>query len=100
MYGMAKMVRKQIYIQDRQERMLRRLAETRGVSQAEVVRQAIEGQAAGHSSAAGTNPIAWAQALDFIRSLREGSPSDRKTHRWSREDLYEDRLAGHDRDSD
>jgi hypothetical protein len=97
---MAKMVRKQIYIQDRQERLLRRIAETRGVSQAEVVRQAIEGQAAGPGSAAGTNPIAWAQALDFMRSLQERSASDRKLHRWSREELYEDRLSGHDRDPD
>jgi len=98
---MAKMVRKQIYIQDRQERLLRRIAETRGVSQAEVVRQAIEGQAAGRSSGAeGTNPNAWSQALDLMRSLHERTPSDQKPDGWSREDLYADRLNKHDRDPD
>ena len=97
---MGKMVRKQIYIQDRQERLLRRIAESRGVSQAEVVRQAIEGQTAGHSSAAGTNPNAWAQALDLMRSLHERTPSDQKTDGWSRGDLYADRLSKHGRDPD
>ena len=35
---MAKMVRKQIYIQERQNILLKRLAEARGVSEAEVIR--------------------------------------------------------------
>jgi len=98
--SVAKMVRKQIYIQDRQERLLRRIAETRGVSQAQVVREAIEGQAIGQGGASGTNPAAWARALDRMRSLHERAPSDQKPHRWSREDLYEDRLSRHDRDPD
>ncbi len=97
---MAKMVRKQIYIQDRQERLLRRIAETRGVSQAEVVRQAIEGQAAGQSHGGGTSPAAWEQALAFIRSLERQAPGDRERRRWSREELYRERLDKYDRDPD
>lgn len=97
---MAKMVRKQIYIQDRQERLLRRIAETRGVSQAEVVRQAIEGQAARQSRGTGPSPAAWEEALAFIRSLERRVPSDREHQRWSREELYRERLGKHDRDPD
>ncbi len=97
---MAKMVRKQIYIQDRQERLLRRIAETRGVSQAEVVRQAIEGQAAGERGTGEVNPVAWERALALIESLQKRSAADRRPQRWSREDLYEDRLISHDRDPD
>lgn len=39
---MAQMVRKQIYIQRRQQAILRRLARARGVSEAELIRQAID----------------------------------------------------------
>ena len=42
---MTHMVRKQIYISERQLALLRRLAVVRGVSEAEVVRQAIDREA-------------------------------------------------------
>jgi len=38
---MSQMMRKQIYIQKRQQARLRRLARARGVSEAEVIRQSI-----------------------------------------------------------
>ena len=44
---MSEMVRKQIYIHKRHEIYLQRLAQVRGVSQAEIIRQAIEHEAAG-----------------------------------------------------
>ena len=97
---MGKMVRKQVYIQDRQERLLRRIAESRGVSQAEVVRQAIEGQAIGQGRETETNPAAWEQALAFIETLHKRSAGEPRHQRWSREDLYADRLSGHDRNPD
>ena len=39
---MSQMMRKQIYIQKRQQVLLRRLARARGVSEAELIRQAID----------------------------------------------------------
>lgn len=44
---MSEMVRKQIYIHERHQLLLERLAQARGVSQAEVIRQAIEREVAG-----------------------------------------------------
>lgn len=44
---MARMVHKQIYIQERQGQLLRRISKARGVSEAEVIRQAIEREAIG-----------------------------------------------------
>jgi hypothetical protein len=41
------MVRKQFYIQKRQDVLLKRLSEARGLSEAEIIRQAIEREAAG-----------------------------------------------------
>ena len=38
----AEMVRKQIYIEERYERLLKRISKARGVSEAELIRQAIE----------------------------------------------------------
>ena len=43
----TQMVRKQIYIQKRQEALLKRLSQARGLSQAEIIRQAIEREVAG-----------------------------------------------------
>ena len=97
---MPKMVRKQIYIQERHDRLLRRIAERSGVSQAEVVRQAIEGQAAGDSGPGAPDPSAWEQAMAFMRSMARQEPGDRGPRRWSRDDLYEDRLSRHARDPD
>ncbi len=46
---MAEMVRKQIYIQERHERLLKRISKARGVSEAELIRQAIERETVGES---------------------------------------------------
>ena len=39
---MAEMVRKQIYIEGRHERLLKQISKARGVSEAELIREAIE----------------------------------------------------------
>ena len=44
---MARMVRKEIYIQEYQVQLLTRISKARGVSEAEVIRQAIEREAIG-----------------------------------------------------
>jgi len=43
---MSNMVRKQIYINRRQQALLKRLSEQRGISEAEIIRQAIDREAA------------------------------------------------------
>ena len=39
---MTQMIRKQIYIQKSQEERLKKVAETRGVSEAEIIRRALD----------------------------------------------------------
>ena len=90
---MAQMLRKQIYIEKRQQALLRRLAKKRGVSEAEIIRQAIEHEATRHSAPAlPLDHEAWEQALAFMRTRRalgaQGQP-----YRWRREDAYEERLS-------
>jgi len=89
---MPRMVRKQIYIEEQHDRQLRRIAESRGVSQAEIVRRAIEQEAFGSSPGVGPDASAWQSALAFMRALhREGSRM-RRRRRWERDELYEERL--------
>ena len=89
---MAQMIRKQIYIAETQQKLLTRLARLRGVSEAEVIRQAIEHEA----TRVQVQPVTPnAAALDEIiqaalarRDLGQvGEPL-----RWRRDDAYAERL--------
>ncbi len=93
---MAQMLRKQIYIAKRQQSQLKRLSKQRGVSEAEIIRQAIEREVlntvtrllSGDSS-----------ALDeFIRfGLSRRATKETTGRTWNRDDLYDDRLSRHGR---
>ncbi len=90
---MTQMLRKQIYIEKRQRALLKRLAKKRGVSEAEIIRQAIEHEATGQPAPAlPLDHEAWEQALAFMRARRklgvQGQP-----YRWRREDAYEERMS-------
>ena len=88
---MTQMLRKQIYIPKRQQVQLKRLAKARGVSEAEVIRQAIEREvlltaaqpAAGDRSA----------LEEFLRlgSSRRAT-ADTTGRTWTRDELYDERL--------
>lgn len=63
----TQMVRKQIYIQKRQEAILKRLSQERGVSQAELIRQAIEHEASNiPASMASPDRSAWQELVGFL----------------------------------
>ncbi len=86
------MVRKQIYLHRRQNLLLKRLAKQRGVSEAEVIRQALEHETERitpknrESEKALDEIITFARALRYRRELMEGEP-----YRWYREEIYRDR---------
>ena len=92
------MVRKQIYLEDRQEAHLKRVARARGVSEAAVIRAAIDRQVSGGARQPhGGDPAVWKKALKFMQSLpgspRRGGPA----RAWRREDAYAERLSRHGR---
>jgi hypothetical protein len=80
-------IRKQIYIESDQEILLKRLSNERGISEAEIIRQAIT-QHVLERRAPFRDPRAWAAERKFITGLIEQGPvAGERT--WRREDLYE-----------
>ena len=85
------MVRKQIYIQERHERLLKRISKARGVSEAELIRQAIERETVGEKLPLLTpDQSAWDKILRFAKRRKALRPSARP-YRWNRLDAYEER---------
>jgi hypothetical protein len=89
---MVPMVRKQIYIQRQQEAILKRLADLRGQSEAEVIRQAIDQQIGGATLPAALDAEAWEEAYEFMLDLQARGPLADQPRDWRREDLYEERM--------
>ena len=90
---MTDMVRKQIYITRRQQALLKQLSHQLGVSEATIIRQAIDREAAvGRNRLPASDERSWQDALHFMRSLRGRSHLFAEPYRWNREELYEDRM--------
>ena len=86
------MVRKQIYILKRHEALLKRLAKQRGLSEAEIIRQALERETqfpapAGREDKALEKLLAFADERN-ARFAGQGEPA-----KWQRDELYAGREA-------
>jgi len=97
---MAVMVRKQVYIEPRQEATLKQLAKARGISEAELIRRAIDQHIGGSQrSPLPPDPAAWEQAYQFMLALHARGPIAGRRRMWTREELYEERLNRYGRHS-
>jgi hypothetical protein len=89
-----RMVRKQIYIQPQQDEQLKRMAQQRDTSEAELIREAIEilldqQPSSRPNKALPPDEAAWHIILSFVDSRRaEGLPGE--SYKWEREDGYDD----------
>ena len=93
------MIRKQIYIDDSHQETIRRRAAARGVSEAEVIRQAIDAEGRTKSKDFPLDASAWNRALKLMRATKASGRSvgaSVKRH-WKRDEIYNDRLSRHDR---
>ncbi len=80
------MIRKQVYLDPRQEIQLKRLARELGVSEAALIRQSLD-QGLRVSTVSFRNPQAWALIKACIRRrMRNGPLVGKRT--WRRDDLY------------
>ena len=85
-------VRKQIYLDQRQNRLLKRLAEARGVSEAEVVRELIDWEAvAGAARPQPPSQAAWEAILKFSQQRAQAGKAG-EPYQWNRDEIYEERL--------
>ena len=88
------MIRKQVYLEERQDLVLKHRARQRGVTEAEIIREALDhaevgGNRAGHLS----DPAAGRKALSFMRSLTRRSRKAPAGRGWTRESLYDERIG-------
>lgn len=83
---MAEMIRKQVYIEPRQDRRLKALARELRVTEAELIREGIDRGLAGVAELR-PDPVAWKKVERYIRRrMREGTLKGKR--RWTREELY------------
>lgn len=86
------MIRKQIYLPRRQNQMLKRLAKQRGVSEAEVIRQALERETQIELPAQRDSKAALDEIIAFALSLRERPQIAADAPiQWDRDELYRER---------
>ena len=91
------MIRKQVYLGQQHQDAIRNLSEAHGISEAEVIRRAIDAQQGRQQRKTLLDPQAWGRAVKVMKSTqRKNRPSRRVKHAsWNREQLYEDRLNRH-----
>lgn len=82
-----KMIRKQVYIEPRQEILIKRLVRETGATEAEIIRQALDFRLASPLSPR-RNLNAWQEERAFIDRLIQKGPVAGE-RRWRREELYE-----------
>lgn len=87
----TRMVRKQFYIFKHQDELLKRLAKERGLSESEIIRQAIEHEAAENLDHSASSE--WKAIRDFITLARSKRSQETKAepYRWNREEIYAER---------
>jgi hypothetical protein len=87
------MIRKQLYIEERHDRALKRRARALGVSEADIVRQALDAllQAEGKSAAVPGHRKALSAFLERASRFAAARRPGPKRPRYRRDELYEER---------
>ena len=83
------MIRKQVYIEAEQERKLKKLSKSLGVTEAELIRRAIDGLAP-EAEPSSSYPESLAPVFELARRLRETLPLSNGGRTWTRDELYDE----------
>jgi len=92
---MAQMIRKQVYIEPMQDTVLKKRSRMLGITEAEVIRRAIDTQVVLMHSGV-RNREAWEREKAFITEWIAGD-SVSEVRKFRREDAYEERLSRYGR---
>ena len=87
---MPRMVRKQVYIEPEQDRLLKRRARELGVTESDLIRSGID-QVDRARAGLPLDRVAWEEELTFIRERARVQELGR-TRGWTREGLFQERL--------
>jgi hypothetical protein len=90
---MAGMVRKQVYIEKRQDEALKRAARRRGVTEAELVREALDLRSLDSRVGGVPDREAWLSFKRFVLRERKKGPLAPRPRNWTRDELYEERIG-------
>lgn len=94
-------IRKTVHLSQRQALLLKRLAQARGISQAEIIRQALDRELnQGTVRRRQRDPEAWARARRVMLTLQAQGPLPDRPRTWKREDLYRERMRRYGNDPD
>ena len=85
---MPAMVRKQVYLERRQDRDLKRLAREKNQTEAQVIREAID-RLVQQSAEEKERLRVWEEQKEFIRNWIGQGPAVYSPRKWKREDLYD-----------
>ena len=88
------MVRKQIYLLKRQNLLIKRLAKQRGISEAEVIRQALERDEKAVTYPVRESAAGWNEILRFVKERQAAYAGQGKPVHWNRQELYEEPETG------
>lgn len=88
---MARMVRKQVYLESEQNALIKRRAAAEQVTEAEIIRRCI-GQGGPAPEPRFPDRAAWYDLMTFLQERANRLPPTGGTRGWTRDDLYEDRL--------
>ena len=85
---MADLIRKQLYITRDQEKMLKLKSRELGVTEAEIVREALDKREYRYEYPFRSTDK-WQEELAFINKRMTGRQVDQQTRTWRRDDLYD-----------
>ena len=88
---MSEMIRKQFYIHKRHQLLLRKLAQAKGVSEAEIIRQAIEHEAAGSERQTLVPDRSAREEILAAVKARKALGTGAAPYDWDRQDAYRQR---------
>lgn len=93
---MAQMIRKQVYIEPHQDESIKQRARLLGITEAEVIRRAIDGETAVLPTRI-RDLGAWDREKTFIARRVSGGAVPPTRRRFRREEIYEERLSRYGR---
>ncbi len=91
---MTTMIRKQVYLESRQDASIKKLAEEAHVTEAEIIRRAVDLLLA-EAQRQRRAQAAWEEALALMESRAAQSHQGAAARSWTRADLYAERLERH-----